>query len=344
MKNGYSFINFIKCLNRCRIHRKEEEFTDFVLNGYQSPSYLKISEFGDEYPGQMIYRINEFGCSNGFFSEFLFVLKKLLFSEARGFIPTVYWGEEFLYYEPQGINGQVNAFRHYFKQISDIEDTSKASFVITADDSHLDWVYNKYGCRAYEYPDEHIDRLAKMAGKYIAYNDDLKKELANEYDRIMAGKKVLAVHFRGTDYRRGYNNHPVFVTAEEEIEEAKKIFDEKGYELLFLATDENEAVDLFKEAFGDRLRFFEDVKRGSEKDDSVAFSLKEPGNRYRLGYEVIRDQYFLTRAHGLVCGISNLTVASRVLKKAWYDTGYEDLMVIEHGFNRNKNSFSKAKH
>ena len=134
------------------------------------------------------------------------------------------------------------------------------------------------------------------------------------------------------------------MTAEEEIEAAKKIFNEKGYELIFLATDEEEAVAKFKETFGDKLRFFEDVKRGSEKDDSVAFSATEPGSRYRLGYEVIRDQYFLTRAEGLVCGISNLTVAARVLKKAWYDTGYEDLVVIEHGFNKNDNSFSKARH
>ena len=344
MEDKYSFLNFIKCLNRCRIHRKEADFTDMVLNGYRSPSFVKISENGDMYPGRIVFRINEFGLYNGFFSEFLFVLKKLLFADARGFVPMVYWGEDFQYYEPDGVDGELNAFKHYFNQLSDVDDTSKASFVITADDSHLDWVYRKYGCKAYEYPDEYIERLSAAAQKYVSYNDHLKTSLEKVFSKLTENKKTLAVHFRGTDYRRGYNNHPIFVTVEEEIAKAREVMDKGGYELLFLATDEAKAVDSFKNEFGDRLRYFEDVKRGSADDDSVAFDSDKSGSRYRLGFEVVRDQYFLTRCHGLICGVSNLTVAARVLRKAWYEEPYEDLIIIDHGYNHNKNSFSKAKH
>ncbi len=316
-----------------------------LLNGYKSPSYLKIEEKGDEYPGKIVYLIKEFGYYNGFFSEFLFLLKKLLFCDAHGFVPFVDWGSNLLYFEPEGVDGEKNAFLHYYNRISEIEDASKASFVVTADDPHLDWVYEKYGCYAYQYPDEYMDALSGMAKKYVSLNDKLKAEFTKLFEEMTGNKKTLAVHFRGTGYRREYNRHPKFITVVEEIEKVNELIEEKGYEKVFLATDEVDAINKFKDAFGDKLIYFDDVRRAESGDESVAFTKTDkPGEKYRLGYEVVRDQYFPTECDGLVCGISNITIAARILRKAWCEKSYEDLVVIDHGFNENDNRFANAGH
>ena len=64
-----SFINLLKVLNRCRIHRREPEFIDHVLNAYRNPDYLHLETRGDEYAGQTIYHVDEQGNGVGFFAE-----------------------------------------------------------------------------------------------------------------------------------------------------------------------------------------------------------------------------------------------------------------------------------
>lgn len=338
-------LDFIKCLNRCRIHRKKDDFKHFLLDGYHNPNFVEIKENGSEYAGKIIYRITEFGLSNGFFSEVLFLLKKLLYCDARGFIPYVMWGKDCLYYENEGVDGEYNCFLHYFSQTSEVESTDNAAFVIEANDSHLDWVYSTYEAKAYNYPPEYIKELGKMARKYLRYNEHVKEYLESEFDSLIGGKKTLAVHFRGTDYRRQYNNHPVFVTIEEEISTVRGLMESGNYEQIFVATDETEAIQKFVDEFRDKVVYYEDVLRAKEGDESVAFSQNERElHHYKLGLEVMRDQYTLTRCDGLVCGISNLTIASRVMREAWIEKDYDDLVVIEHGFNHNDNRFVNAKH
>ena len=77
------------------------------------------------------------------------------------------------------------------------------------------------------------------------------------------------MHFRGTDYRRQYNNHPVFITINQEIEKVKETFEAGNYEVIFLATDEQEAVEAFKREFGSGLKYFDDTWRADRGIQTV---------------------------------------------------------------------------
>lgn len=338
-------MEILKCFNQCRIHRNEEEFRKMVLNGYHNLDYLELNSYGDQYKGQIVYHIGAFGRSVGFFSEFLFALMRLYFASDRGLTPYIYWGDDFLYYEADGIEGEFNGFLYYFKPVSEVKDIIHAAHVIRATGDHIRFVQDTLDTHGYDATNEYMDVMSDMVKKYIRYNEKTRVYLEKGYDALIGNKKALAVHFRGTDYKRQYNNHPVFVTIEQEIEKVREVISAKDYDIIFLATDEQEAVDIFRREFGERVKVFRDTWRAHGGDESIAFSHAErKEHHYLLGLEVLRDQYMLTRCDGLVCGISNLTLAARMMRKAWYDKDYEDLVVIDNGLGRNDRRFCDAKH
>lgn len=347
MKINVKLLSEIKALwQQCWRYRNEEEFKKLVLEGYRNPNLLELHSYGNEFPEQIIYNIEAFGCSVGFFAEFLYALIRLYFATDRGLVPYINWGKDFLYYEENGINNEYNGFLYYFEPVSNVCGIKHAAHVIDAVSCHISDVQNRclhtYG---YAVTDEYMDAMSSMIKRYIRYNKKTKEYLEAGYDNLLHGRKTLAVHFRGTDYRRQYNNHPVFVTIEQEIAKVREILKSKDYEAIFLATDEQEAVTIFRQEFGDMLKTFDDTWRADQGDESVAYSHSDRDNHhYLLGLEVIRDQYMLTRCDGLVCGISNLTLSARMMRKAWYDRDYEDLVILNHDLCHNDRNFCDAKH
>lgn len=347
MKRNLSRISDIWSLwQQCWRHRNDEEFKKLILKGYRNPNLLELCSYGEEYPEQIIYNIEAFGCSVGFFAEFLYALIRLYYATDRGLVPYINWGKNFLYYEGNENAKESNNFLYYFEPVSNVSSLEKAAYVLNATNCHISDVQNRclntYG---YAVTDEYMDALSSMIKRYIKYNKETKTYLESGYDNLLQGRKTLAVHFRGTDYRRQYNNHPVFVTIEQEIAEVYNILKAKDYEAIFLATDEEKAVTVFRQEFGHFVKTFDDTWRADKGDESVAYSHSNRENhRYKLGLEVIRDQYMLTRCDGLVCGISNLTLSARMMRKAWYDKEYEDIVIVNHDLCHNNRNFCDAEH
>ena len=346
MKYNKEYRQELKAVfKQLRYYIHKEDFRRMIISGYNNPNYLEVQHRGDEYREQVVYEINAYGYSVGFFAEFLYMLIRLYFASDRGFTPYVCWGKEFLYYEEDGVNEEYNAFLYYFKPVSDVLSTERASHVIESKYEHIHSVQDELDTHGYSVSDEYMICLSSMIKKYIRYNDKTKDYLEAGYNALIGDRKALAVHFRGTDYRRHYNNHPVFVTIEQEAEKVKELLATGKYDVIFLATDEQEAVELFRGEFGDKVKYFEDTWRADGGDESVAYSHADrPHHNYLLGLEVIRDQYMLTRCDGLVCGVSNLTLSARMMRKAWYEKDYEDLVILSQELYHNERRFCDAKH
>ncbi len=329
--------------NRCRLHRNDPEFRRMVLEGYQNPDFIEMHTYGEEYKGQTVYLIEERGAGVGFFAEFGVVLIELYYAYERGFTPYVRWGENYLYYEPDGIEGEKNAFLYFFQPVSRVSGVEHARHVVHTQESHYVQVKAQFGAVSYDVSDEYIDAMALMVKKYIHYNAHTQEYLEREYRELLGDGKVLGVHFRGTDFRKGYNNHPIPVQIEQEIEKVQELLDGAGYDKIFLATDEQAAVERFREAFGDRVCVYEDTFRDNGTDESIAFSEADRArHHYCLAREVLRDQYTLTRCDGLVCGYSNVTFIARVMRRAWFGGEWEDFVLIDNGLYHNDNAFSQS--
>jgi hypothetical protein len=330
--------------NRCFLHRNKPEFRKMVLEGYQNPDFLEVQHLGDDYEGHMIYVADETGNGIGFFAELGMTLIKLYFADERGFTPYVRWGERCVYYEPEGVRGEKNAFLHYFRPVSEIETEKHASHVVYQKPWQCNQVKKKYEAVSYEVSEDYINAMARMLKKYVRYNEDTQKYLESEFVRLLGDKKTVAVHYRGTDFNKGYNNHPVPVQIEQEIEQVKRLLAEKDYEQIFLATDENSVVERFRKEFGDIVKVYGDTYRDNGTGESVAFSTSDRKlHHYRLGMEVLRDQYTLTHCAGIVCGYSNITFLARVMRRGWLEKEWDDYCLINNGLFHNENRFGNSK-
>ncbi|MBE5740693.1 MAG: hypothetical protein E7349_07610 [Clostridiales bacterium] len=313
---------------------KNDEFVQDVLEMDKNASYVKICNAGKA-NGKLIYVAKTMGC-DGFFAELRFVLHEIYYADKYGFIPVATMSESSCYAEAYPVNGSKNPFEYYFKPTSNIayqEAEMEYAYV-----RHT-WVQRKQieldtGMveNNYKITDRYMETMSNIVKKYLRYNDAVQAYL-DENTQMLAGKKILGVHVRGADFKRGYKNHPFIVTTDEYIAQAKEDFEQGNYDGVFLATDDQEALEKFSEMFADKLYYYKDVIR-TDGDETVMKSESDRDNHhYKLGLEVIRDMHTLSCCSGLIAGMSNVSIFARILKKSRGEE-YQTLTIIDKGIKK----------
>ena len=101
----------IYCIIRIisRLSHRDKRFIHDVAMWDMNADQLTLEHGGKYNDGSIIYIIREQGNGYGFFAEFKSMLCELLFADSLGLKPTVYYGEEYAYYEDT-TNGCI-AFR-----------------------------------------------------------------------------------------------------------------------------------------------------------------------------------------------------------------------------------------
>jgi hypothetical protein len=204
----------------------------------------------------------------------------------------------------------------------------------------VSYIQNKFGVDRYIVPKEMEQRMSVIVKKYVRIKPELEKTIREDFAKIIGdSKRVLGIHYRGTDYKVGYNVHPTQV----KIEQVESVIEEQlrgnRFETVFLATDEDGVYERLKERFGSCIRRYEDVYRGSGTV-SVAFSEdSREFHHYKLGLEVLRDMYSLSLCDGLVAGLSQVSLFAKLYKKS-RDEKYMFEQMIDNGINKNHIFFS----
>lgn len=314
---------------------------DLILTIEDRADYLKIEKNGEENYGKIIYVI-EAGTNYGFFAEFHETLTALYYAEKMGFVPYVEWGKNFAYYEPEGVNGKYNVFEYYFEPINPDVNIQKCHAVTYCKSAQIKEISLTYNSKGYLVSREYEKILADILKRYVHIKRDLMEKFEEQVDQIGADKNVLGIHYRGTDFRRGYNNHPVVLQKKQSIEKAKELIEKYNIEIIFLATDDLYALKEFKEEFGDRLKFFDDVYRGTQ-DINIAFCKSDREmHHYLLGLEILRDVYMLSKCSYLVSGISQVSFAAQLFKKS-RDERFIEKIIISNGLNEGTEEFEVVK-
>jgi len=292
---------------------------------------LAVSTMGTLNPKIIIMYLERDSGSGGFCAEWVYWLNRVSFSDKMGFKHCINWIDSQFYKEEELENG--NIFEYFFEQPADIsvEETLKSQNVIF-DYNSIDYGY--YDSFApgrnddYIFSETDIINFSKIQKKYIRLNECLKNEIDLDIINLLKRKKVLAVHARGADAKIPYNNHPIPVTIEDYIDNARREMNAIQAEKIFLATDDNNILKRFVEEFGDKLLYYNDV----ERSDGVRMSCYGESNRfmhhYKLGKEIIRDVYTMAACQGLVCSTSYVSYIVRILKKSM-DCDYEVIYCIK---------------
>lgn len=321
----------IKSLNNNKIEQDEDYF------------FLKPKRLGKENADKTIYFINCASKKLGFFAVQRALLMAFLFAERCGYIPVVSLKDEFVYEENGAVNGTREPFEYYYQQPGNIsvESAMKSAKVIFYNKVHFQMMElcltGIYG--VYDVNDDFFNAAAAMQRKYIKLNIKTENFIESNIKKLFRDKKVLGVHVRGSDFKRNFNIHPVRVTAQEYAFQVKEIMEaNKSWDKVFLATDDDEAIDIFKQTFGNQVLYYEDVIR-TRGQKSVAFSNTErKAHHYKLGLEVLRDMYSLASCQGLVGGISQVCIAARITKLSRNEE-YEEQRIIDKGVHHNGKAF-----
>ncbi len=310
---------------------KNKEFVQDVLEIDKNPSYIKLCNV-EKANGRVAYIAQTMGC-DGFFAELRFILHEIYFADKYGFTPVATMPKVSCYAEKEPVNGSNNPFEYYFNPVSDIPyDQAEKEYAYV----RHNWIQRRQieqdtgmVVNNYKITDEYMETVSKIVSKYLSYNEIVATYLQENVKPIQ-GKKVLGVHVRGADFKRGYKNHPHMVTVEEYLQMAKEQFEKGGYDVLFLATDDQEAIEKFSAIFGEKLFYYADVMR-TDGDETVMKSQSTRAlHHYKLGLEVIRDMHTLSLCSGLIAGMSNVSIFSRVMKQSRGDR-YDDLTIIDKG-------------
>lgn len=323
----------LECLYMCFKAQKDAALAKKIVGVLRDPYTLKMYRFGDLLPTQNIYHINinEGYNFNGFCSLFRFTLCHLAFSEDINMVPVVYWGDKTLYYDKTFVNTS-NVFEYFFEPVSSVsyKDIQKCSHVVESKGSDA----NAFGTTGgYSIPEDEIKFLSEYVFKYIKLKSDVENFINKEF---YTGVKTLGVHVRATDFNKGYNRHPKVVTPTEYLEHAKKAYYEEKFEKVFLATDDQNVIELFANEFGDNLRFYNDTFRSSN-GEAIHYGPQVSNrehHKYFLGLEILRDFYTLGRCDGLIAGNSNVSMCARIIKESTQNQ-YSYIEIIDKGVNHN---------
>lgn len=305
----------------------DKEYRSYCADYGRNARIFRFGHPGEDNPGVKIYYIRDGIKSSGMFALILWTLRRLEVADRFCFTPVVLWTDQV----PYNVPGQPNTFLTYFLPVSDITAESAGHsqdvvFANTWDRAYGDPV------TPYEVSQDEIDRLAVIYQKYMKLRPELQIKIDKEVKAHFANVsgKVLGVHVRGVDWRKmKVVRHPIAASEEDYLQASKEMMRELGYEKVFLASDSNETIDLFRAEFGDRLITTQAIRAPSGSGELAIFDDKNDG--YQMGYEILRDAYALAACDSLLCGLSNVSYGVQIINKT-KATPYERVVRLDKGW------------
>ncbi len=246
----------------------------------------------------------------GFWSNFLVILAGIDQADKRGWIPVVDMeNNQTLYNESTRVLNTMNAWEYFFEQPGGMT----LDQVIGPHAMYNGGGNGRVFSRAYtvQPKEKDVRRAKELITKYIK----VKKYILDEVDGYIEPgihENILGVHVRGTDRRQGTDHHFLTSSVDVYLEEAKKLNEIYQFSQIYLACDELETVEMFKQVFSDRLIVTKAyrVSALTNLDDPLKSWLHEaarPLHKYNLGREVLIDTLLLARCGHLLIGPSNVS-------------------------------------
>lgn len=168
----------------------------------------------------------------------------------------------------------------------------------------------------------------KLYKKYIRCNRRTEAYLKEQYDEIIKGKRTLGVVCRGTEIavKKPYM-HDVLPSDEEILAKTEECLKKWNCEQVYLATEDQQVFEKFKERFGSVLVFV-DCKRYEKSQDWLIedkdFNRVSPGQQ---GLDYLTTIYVLSKCNCFLatgCGARRLAL--------YMTEGFEEEYTYELGF------------
>lgn len=272
------------------------------------PQY-HIQSFGDKNPETTFYVIAR-SPGSGFFSNISYVINHLKIADHLGFTPVVdmqnfpnFYNETNMSLLPESVTDEMNSWEYYFSAVSEykLEDIYESKRVVITDG---EWPANMTMSITFD------SDLPYIFSKYVKINQDISDRVNTFSERYFKQHKVLGVQFRGQEMRTAVG-HSFPPSEKQMLRKAHKMIDEHGFDKIFLVTEEQSYLDIFKREFGDMVCYTDSYRTYTKNAYKI---YPRDSHRYLLGRDVLIDSLLLSKLDGLLCGDSNVSEFARFVR------------------------------
>lgn len=345
-KKLYVILRVLKELSSERLYK--------LIWGYYeySPDFSSeiIEHRGNKHPDEIVLyfphgeHVTE---CDGFFAAMNRTLVNLYYAEYCGFKPMIQWGKYSPYYDPEMNDVTKNIFEYYYESapFTQSADALQCKNIIMATRTQIRKAAGTIGEEdiSYNESDKKFELLADVYKKHCHLNKRTKDFIDSGIEKTIGDKRTLGVHVRGTDFRIQVIYHPIIISPEEFLQKAKEQLATGKYEQVFLATDDLDALEIFKKEIPkDQLVYYPDVQRGTGYTAAFEMENTRPFHKYKLGLEVLRDVYTLANCDGLLAGRSMVSFAARYIALS-LDKYFSDCIIIYKGLRQTNSRAAKIR-
>ena len=338
-KNSWIYL----CLKVFK-NRKNKNFIDNISNINNDFQFVKMEKNINCKNDKCVCKIIAGGKNDGFFACVRWAIDSIYFCDYYALNPVILFPEDSLYKDKDD-TFNINPFEYYFRQPlnNSINDLKEANTIIECCGRNRNLAENLNNGISYKTSDEYINEMAKIVKKYLKFNDETKSKIEEELKERKIENDVLGVHIRGTDYKKNYKNHPTYIPIEMYYEEIDKALQQYGFKKIFIATDDKEILNnMIKRYTEEKVIYGKNIARGEGNEGVHTIISEREHNGYLLGLEVIFDMCSLSKCGGIISGMSQVGLISRIYKKS-NDELYIYDKLLSNGINKKGKIFNVKK-
>ena len=325
------FFNFIKRKIKKVIYNKRSGVSKGINKKLNFENQLKyyLHSFGKKNSHKKFYVIQRF-LGGGMFSNLNYVIHHIKIALQLDCIPIIDMKNfPTKYNEKTKVKNTLNAWEYYFEPINKykLEDVYKSKFVIVVDGK----TRKKSEFKTFKISEKENYQIFK---KYIKIKKEIKNEAEEFIKKNFFNKKVLGVHFRGSDMKT-QERHPFPANFKQITSFIDYEIKNNKYNKIFLVTEELNYIEKLKSKYKDKI-CYNSSYRSNHPD--IFKNHRRKNHRYLIGKENIIDMLLLSNTKTIICTNSHMTDASNFLKKSKIK-----IIQIKNGYNSNNLLFAQFK-
>lgn len=306
------------------VNKKYQKSVKNLLVSGQVEQYISELKIKREKENNIYYIIKRDNAKIGLLTYVSVFMGHIAYALAKGYIPVIDMQNFRSIYQKEASFRKDNVWEHFFEQplnigLNDIPKNAKI-------------VYSpKFTHPLSPFTESLFDNKIRSFWKSIAFhfirpNEKTKDYFENEFNNLLAGKKVLGLLYRGTDYLNlKPKNHPIQPSLTEfglKVEELSKEWGRFDY--FYLATDDETAFTHLNEKFPGKIivnkrNYYDKVKNIRFLADAT---FDREDDEYLKGIEYLSSILLLSSCDSIIASQCAGTYAANFLRKDNFTHSY----------------------
>lgn len=173
-----------------------------------------------------------------------------------------------------------------------------------------------------------LKRWQKIYQDFVMLNHDTQQYVEKEYDSFIAGKNVMGVLCRGTDYiKKKPYGHPIQPDPNEVIALVKQKMIDLNLEYIYLATEEYRIVKQFEAEFPGKIivnqrTYYDEIFEQMNYSEIYQVQFHRENDLYWKGLEYLSSIWLLSRCDALIAGNCGGSTSALYLNNGKYKYWY----------------------